>query len=322
MRARCGVRMAEATGRVATWIGHDAVAAAELAVVGGVVRGAVAAAGVQLPVGAERDRADRVTRELPAPVFDQHLLVGDGAADARKRQLRDAPAGDAAVHLRVGARVVRAVAGPPSGRRARVAEHVVVRVLDIEIRTRRPEVGVEREPEQALVDEVVDLGAQVGDEVRGRIADAVVAVDASRLLGDEHLAVGRELDRRRLVPAGEDSGVLKQRGQRPGRPCAHHRQHRCHAERGRECHDERDRPIQCSQWHGVHLPRAERTETNPPHRIAPALLRPRSWRSRYASRQGCGITRRRSQTDHADSVPAQMGVFMSVVISAALNARL
>ena len=238
--ARRRVRVADAAGRVATRVGRNAVATRALAVVGGVEVRAVAAACVELPVGSERDRADRVARVLPAPVFDQHLLIGHRAAHARQGELRDAPARDAAVHRGGGARVIRTVAGPPPGRGTRVAEHVVVRILDVEKWTGRAEVGIDREPQQALVPVVVDLGAQVGDEMCGRVADAVVAIDASRFLGDEHLAVGRELDRGRLVTAGEDGGVLKQCRERGGRPRAEGRQHCCRAERSRECHRERD----------------------------------------------------------------------------------
>ena len=66
-------------------------AAAQLAVVGAVEARPVAAAHVERAVGPEGDRADRVARELLAPVVDQHLL-GPGARRRRSTWIRDSRA--------------------------------------------------------------------------------------------------------------------------------------------------------------------------------------------------------------------------------------
>ena len=75
------------------------VGIARLPVVDEVEARAVAAAHVERAVGAEGERADRVARELLAPVLDQHLL-GAGHHVAGRLQAREPAADDAAVARR------------------------------------------------------------------------------------------------------------------------------------------------------------------------------------------------------------------------------
>ena len=65
---------------------------------------------------------------------------------------------------------------------------LVVRVQDVDVTGR----GLDRQPEQAAVPEVLDLGAEVGEHRRRRVVDAVERVDDARLRGHEHAAVRRE----------------------------------------------------------------------------------------------------------------------------------
>ncbi len=68
-----------------------------------------------------------------------------------------------------------------------------------------------REAEQAAVPVVVDLLAQVGDQLRRGILEAAITQDPSRLFGDENLAGRREADRRRRLEAGQHDLVLEGR---------------------------------------------------------------------------------------------------------------
>ena len=115
---------------VAARAGRIAARVLRLSVVDEGEAGAVAAAHVERAVRAERERADRVARELLAPVADQHLLAaGHHVAD---RGESGEPAGhDAAVGRRTRRR--RAAVGPPgTGRRA--ADRGVVRVEHVDVR--------------------------------------------------------------------------------------------------------------------------------------------------------------------------------------------
>jgi hypothetical protein len=60
----------------------------------------------------------------------------------------------------------------------------------------------------------VHLRGEVGEEVRGTIAETAEDLDPAALLGDEDAAVSRELDRRRVRQAREDGGFLESRRQR------------------------------------------------------------------------------------------------------------
>ena len=157
--------------RVATGVALIArICVAVLAVVDAVEVRPVAGSRVQRPVRPELDCADRVRRELLAPVLDEHLLGADLRARRGDLDAGEPRAGDAAVgrRSRGGGTGVRVDSRrSPLGCRCRVAEHVVVRVEDVDIRVRR-EVRVERHPEQPAIPEVVDVRAQVGDDRRRR----------------------------------------------------------------------------------------------------------------------------------------------------------
>jgi hypothetical protein len=205
---------AHAARRVAAGVERTAV----LAVVDEVEAGAVAAAGVQVPVGAELHRADGVARVLLAPVLDQDLL-GTGHDVAGGLQARQAPADDAAVVGRPrwgGAGVGVDAGGPPARRRGGRAEHVVVGVEDIDVGV-GGEVRGKRHPEQAPVPEVVDVDVEVGEDVRGGVGHGVEDLDDAALLGDEDPPVGGEADRGRVRQTAEHDRLLEAGGQ-GGRP--------------------------------------------------------------------------------------------------------
>ena len=79
---------------------------AELAVVDVVETGALAAAHIQVPIDAKRDRADRVAWELVCPVFDQYQLRS-ALHVPRCRQTREPPADDAPVLRQPASQVAR-----------------------------------------------------------------------------------------------------------------------------------------------------------------------------------------------------------------------
>ncbi len=62
---------------------------------------------------------------------------------------------------------------------------------------------MERQAEEAAVPEVVHVGAEVGEDRRRRVAEAVEDLDQPALLGDEDAPVGREAHVRRVVQAGD-----------------------------------------------------------------------------------------------------------------------
>ena len=166
-----------------------------LAPVGEVEAGPVAAGGVQGPVGPELQVAHRVARVLLAPVLDQHLL-GTGHQVPGGGQARQPPRDHAAVAggSRWGrARVGVAAGRPPAGCRGGRAQLVVVGVEDVDVGLGR-EVGVEDHAEQPAVPEVVDVGPQVGEDVRSGVGQAVEDLDDAALLGHEHAPVSREAD--------------------------------------------------------------------------------------------------------------------------------
>ena len=187
--------------------------AAGLAVVGEVEARAVAAAHVQGAIGPERHGADRVARELLAPVVDQDLfgpaLTSPLAWNRDSRPLTTHPSvvGPGGV----GQPSFQRGALPPIGR--------VVRVQDVDVRVGR-EVGGERHAQQAAVPVVVDLALEVGERDRGRVGQAVEDLDRPALLGDEDPAVLRELDDRRVDEPAQDGLVLeacRDRGGQRGR---------------------------------------------------------------------------------------------------------
>ena len=154
-------RAADTARRVTTGVDRVPV----LPVVGEREAGSVAGTRVKRPVRAELDRSRRVARVLLAPVLDQHLLRA-GHHVAARLESREASAD----HAAVGGRARGRGAGvPPTRRRARRAELVVVGVEDVDVRVGR-EVRVERHPEQAAIPEVVDVRREVRERrsVSGR----------------------------------------------------------------------------------------------------------------------------------------------------------
>ena len=91
--------------------------------------GALAARRVQRAVGSEAQVADRVARELLAPVLDQDGL-GAGRDVARGRQPGQPAADDAAV----GGRAGRGRAGVVPAPAARAADRAVLGVQDVDVR--------------------------------------------------------------------------------------------------------------------------------------------------------------------------------------------
>ncbi len=185
-------------------------ASAELAPVGVVEAGAVAAADVEIAVLAEVERAGRVARELLAPVVDERRLAGRPVR-ADGGQAAEAAADHAAVGRGAGRRwtgVGRLACHAPLGGRA--ADHGVEGVEDVDVVVRR-EVGVDRQPQQAAVPEVIDLRAQVGDDGVGVGREVREELDQAALLGDQHAAVRKEAHDGRVRQAGEDGALGKAR---------------------------------------------------------------------------------------------------------------
>ena len=109
--------------------------------------------------------------------------------------------------------LARGVATGVVEHRRGATEWGVVRVEDVDVRLRR-ELRVDREAEQATVPEVVDVRPEIGELRRGRVRDGVEDLDDAALLGDEHAAVRRELDVRRIREPGEDDVLLEAARQR------------------------------------------------------------------------------------------------------------
>src|SRR5262245_18598887 len=70
---------------------------------------------------------------------------------------------------------------------------------------------MEGEAEQPTIPEIVDVGTEVRKDGGSRRAEAVVYLDDSALLGHEHPAVARELDRGGVGEPGEDGRILEPR---------------------------------------------------------------------------------------------------------------
>ncbi len=184
--------------------------AAALAVVGECEARGVAGAHVQRAVGPERQRPHGVARVLLAPVLDQDVLAADHHVP-RGFEPREPGAGDAAAGRRARrgrARVGEDARGAPARREA--ADRGVMRVEHVDVGRGR-EAGVEGQADKPAVPVVVDVGAQVGEERRRRVADAVVDVDPAALLRHEDAAVGSKADRGRVGEPAPDRGL--------GEPC-------------------------------------------------------------------------------------------------------
>ena len=170
--------------------------------------GSVATADVQRAVRPERQVADRMARELLAPAVEEiqlgarHRLVERGVGCQ--------PDEAAADHAAEGRRARRIRAGvvpdrrSPSDRRVEGKERPEVRMC-------RAEVGVEHDREQPAIPVVVDLGPQIGERRRSRVREARVLQDQPALLGNEHLAVGREAHLGGVGQAPDHGGLLEVR---------------------------------------------------------------------------------------------------------------
>jgi hypothetical protein len=80
----------------------------------------------------------------------------------------------------------------------------------------RGELGVERQRQQAAVTGVVDLLAEVGEDLLLLVLEAVVEDDPARLLGGEYLAVRGERDGGRFLQVAKEGVVAEARGQGRG----------------------------------------------------------------------------------------------------------
>jgi hypothetical protein len=60
---------------------------------------------------------------------------------------------------------------------------------------------VQLEAEQTAIPEVVHVGAQIGEDCRGRVRQVVEHLDQAALLSHEHAAIACELDGRWLLKA-------------------------------------------------------------------------------------------------------------------------
>jgi hypothetical protein len=164
---------------------------------------AVTARDVEGSVGAEGERAHRVTRVLLAPIVDQDLLrAGHGVSVCG--QARETAADDAPVARR--ARWVRTGVAPGRGR---PSDGRVERVEDVDVRSARRELRVQRKPEQPAVPEVVHLGRQVREQRRRGVAETVEDLDPAALLSDEDAPVRGELDRRWVGQSRDRHGLLE-----------------------------------------------------------------------------------------------------------------
>ena len=174
-------------------------------------RRTVAAADVEGAVGPEVEVADGVARVLLAPVRDQrrrrrrHHVSGQG-------QPREASADDASVTEGArpgrwaGTRVTQHAGRPPLLGLA--TRQGVAGVEDIQVGVRR-KLGINGQPEQAPIPEVVDLVAEVGDLGGGGVPEPVEDLDQSALLGHEHPAVRSEGDNGRVAETREGDGLLE-----------------------------------------------------------------------------------------------------------------
>src|SRR4051794_41031552 len=123
----------------------------------------VAPTRVQRSVRPERNRADRMARELLTPVLDENLLRSCHSV-SRCLEPTQASAHDAAISHRAWRsrtriarrRLLISRVRPPLRRTARIPEDVVVRVEHVHVWPRR-EARVELHPEEAAIPEVVDV---------------------------------------------------------------------------------------------------------------------------------------------------------------------
>ena len=198
----------DAAGRVAAGIERASV----LAPVGEVEAGAVSAARVERSVGAEREGARRMTRVLLAPVLDEDLLrarhQSPAAWSRESRPLTTQPSTGRAGRRR--ARIGRRSGGSPARRRA--SDRSVVRVEDVDVGIAR-ERRRQRHSKQAAIPEVVDLGAEVGEDRRRRVGHVREHLDEAALLRDEHPAIAREPNHGRIDEAAEHDALREPGGQ-------------------------------------------------------------------------------------------------------------
>ena len=69
---------------------------------------------------------------------------------------------------------------------------MVVGVEDVDVGLPCFEFGIERQPEDAAIPQIEDVGAQIGEGGRGFVVDVFVAQDLAGLLGDEQFFVRSE----------------------------------------------------------------------------------------------------------------------------------
>ena len=159
---------------------------------------------VELPVGAEGERAGRVAGKLLAPAFQQHLLGPRGLGRQKARELaRD----DAAVRARPRS-VGRGGTGIESSAddaplRHRSSRQGVAGIEDVDVaaplvRRGGVEARRDREAEQAAVDAVENLRPQVRDDCRCRVVEAVEDLDQAALLRHQDPPVREEADSDRV----------------------------------------------------------------------------------------------------------------------------
>ncbi len=184
-------------------------------------------ADVELPVGAEGERAGRVAAELLAPAFEQHLLGPRGLGRQKARELaRD----DAAVRAgprsvgRGGTGIGRSADDAPL--RHRSSRQGVAGIEDVDVaaplvRRGGVEARRDREAEHAAVAAVENLRPQVRDDCRCRVVEAVEDLDQAALLRHQDPPVREEADSDRLDEPAEDDilveGLLFIGGLRGGR---------------------------------------------------------------------------------------------------------
>ena len=187
------------------------VRVAVLAVVPEPERRPFATARVELAVGTELESSAGVGGVLEAPILDEHLL-GPGLHVPGRAQARDPRAHDTALAQvaracrRRRAVVICLVRLTPDRRRA--PDRGVMDIEDVHIRVGR-KARVERQALDAAVGEVVNLGAEVREDLGCGVVRVGEDLDDPALLGHEHTAVLREFDCHRGLEAADRGRVLE-----------------------------------------------------------------------------------------------------------------
>ena len=182
---------------------------AELAVVDVVEARAVAAGHVERAVGAEREVADRVARELLAPVLDQHLLGARHALPlASRRDSRPLTTQPSVGRRRAGSGSRRRCQCPTAApsRRSRRRRCRARRRTGL-----AGKLGSSARPSRPRSQKLWTFVRRSAKTVARGVAEAVEDLDEAALLGDEDPAVGREAHGGRLSQPGETRRVLEAR---------------------------------------------------------------------------------------------------------------